>query len=1006
LSFKIELSKKHPLDELHDLIRYIKGFPLDVFSGPKLLFILPDGISIDNAKERITEKFNPKEMRKIEFLTFEQLGAKIIESKERTPEIVPTEIRRLLIVESIREMAEGDNVLAKNIWDLVKGSPAPENEEIIKDIDAEFEDFLRCVYPPQLEDGKKKEYLYKMEEIADGMDGAFYKKTVRDALHFYTELELLAMSKLKTLDRGSYYLSRTHMVGEAAESLKKDKSLFKRIFSDVSKVWISSISVFDVPILEFINAIKCCGLSVRINTGSLSAERLEKRLKKGWGIETQSVGSDNSRKLTDYELVELPDMRREAEYVISDIANKIIEEKIDAEDVVVFARDVSQYMPYVEAILGNYGLSGYVQTRRSLALTPAFRLAASLLNLFSLIESNKDIKASDITDPIRLGFTARWGQKPLRDSTFLWVETRVGSIGGAKEHKWTTWKKRLERINHNRLKEFIEWIDNKIKEPSCKPIESVLIRFETGCSDWKTEYKSSSGFTHYRHLLTEEHITSHAHRILSHIHRIENFANVSKEIRGDKAFSWTDLMRAFYGIAGSETYGVPNRDSHAIRFIDAGNAHFIDGKIRYIFGLKSKGFPRQCPTGMLLVDEYRKKINETHGPLYLRDPATDYENEHDFFEATVGPNQKARLIFTMPYLDDRGHKEEWSVFVNKVGKKIDHIKASEFVIPQSELISPRAHWRQASISIRGSAQITDNYKRCINSLWNDIVEVEILPRLRTFEHIVINRDLEIEIDEKEERYLKEFIDDVRNNPIPVHEINLYEECPVMYYFYKYLYCLGPYTSGLTSGKREYVPEWKFDFRLGPIPLPVRRRHISTKAESLLENILKVHNTSKKLKDNKSALLSEIYETKDIDYLTKSLFIKIIDYLIESNSNKITFSKAKQSSLDEELWRSAYIKIDRNYFVHLARCNPRRRGDNSLTPHVLHGRFSNSYVTREVIVPGTNRSYSNRSYYWINNDDYENIKEGIMGLSFDMSRIHRDRCEDCVYKSLCGDWGFD
>lgn len=1013
MSFKIEVSTKHPLEELENLIDYVKGFQPDIFSGPKVLLILPDGISIDNAKERITETFGPKEMMKIGFLTFEQFATIIVENKERRPEIVEAEIRRLLIVESIKEMIYGDNVLAKNICKLVRGSLAPENEDIIKDIDAEFDDFLRCAYPPQLEDGTRK-YLSQMEKIADEMDGDFYKKTTKDVLNFYTEVEASARSKTQKLWERSYYLSRAHMVGKAVELLKEDRSLLKKLFGDVSKVWISGISVFDVPILEFIDKIGHHGLTIRINIGSLSAERLEKRLKNGWGIEVQDVGPGVSSKLTDYDLIELPDMRRETEYVIFDIAKKIAEEKREPKDIVVFARDIGQYMSYVDAILRDYGLSGYVQTRRSLALTPAFRLAASLLNLLSLIELNKGIKASDITDPLRLGFIANWGQKPLKDFTFLRLENIVNSIGGNKEHKWKTWKKKLEWVKNTfeRFKEFIEWIDETVEKPSresvesaCKSIETVLVFFEVGCSDWKAKHKSSTGFLKDRYLLTEEHITSYANRILSEFHRVQDFAKVSKKIQGARDFKWTDIKRAFYASVGSETYGVQNRDAHAIRFTEAGVSHFVNGRFRYVFDLKSGGFPRKCPSGILLGDEYRKRINEFYGPLYLRGPDTDYENEHDFFEAVVGPKSKNKIIFTMPYLDDRGHKEEPSVFVGKVGKKPAHpIKASEFIIPKSEKISPRAYWRQVSLSTRGSEQITNNYKKIIHPLWSELVKEEILPRLEKFERIVINRDLSVEIDEKEEACLKNFIHDIKTKSIPAHEINLYEECPLMYYFYKFLYCLGPYVSGDEVGKREFIPEWKSDFRLGPIPLPVRRRHISTRMEGLLEGILKIYSTSRKLENNRSALLSEIHDTKNIEYLTKGLLIRAIDYLIEKNGN-IEFFKARESGWDEDLWRSAYVKINRNYFVHFARCNPRIRdrqfGQYIVTPHVLHKRFCSQYITREVIVPSSTRNYCR-----MDESEYEILKENIRDLFFDISRIDRERCKDCVYKSLCGEWGFD
>ncbi|MEX2705228.1 MAG: hypothetical protein Q6352_008205, partial [Candidatus Freyrarchaeum guaymaensis] len=169
MGFEIELSTKHPLSELHDLVGYIRNGSFDFFSDPGVLFVLPDGISIGNAKERITEDFGPRYLVKIGFFTFEDLASEIVKTVDDRSEIVPPELRRLFIVESIRELAEEGNVLAGNILSLLEGSVSPENEGVIKSIDGEFDDFLRCVYPPQLEAGTRK-YLSGLKKIADKLE--------------------------------------------------------------------------------------------------------------------------------------------------------------------------------------------------------------------------------------------------------------------------------------------------------------------------------------------------------------------------------------------------------------------------------------------------------------------------------------------------------------------------------------------------------------------------------------------------------------------------------------------------------------------------------------------------------------------------------------------------------------------------------------------------------------------------------------------------------------------
>lgn len=951
--------------------------------------LLPDRISIDNVKERMAELNESAQIQKIDFMTFEQLARRIVESAYSHPEIMETEIRRLIVVESLKEMASSGNIIANNLWNLVKDSSTPENEEAIKSIDTEFDDFLRCAYPPQLELASD-EYFSEMEKISDKVHGSFYQKTAKDALEFYYLLENKARSKIDDLGLANYYLSRTHIVGKAVETLKQDNKLIKKINPDVCKFWVSAVSVFDVSILELLNQVNNAGIPIRINTGSMTAERLKLRLKKGWNIKSKKIeGTDLDGQIAK---IELPDMKRETEYVVADIAKRITEKSVSPKDVVLFARDSSQYMPYLESILGDYGLSGHVQTRRSVALTPAFRLAASILNLMALIEMKKGIKASDITDPLRLGFTPGRRLKPLNDSTFLYLESRVGLTGGEREFSWAEWKMKLARIKSGELDDFVKWINSRVGVPSSEVLRAVLYKFGMGSSNWKNSFKPSNGFNNDRSDLTKEHITSHANRIISDLYRVQRFAEISKDLGGIGKVTWLDIVRAFYSIAGSETYGIPNRDLNAVRVIDAGNSHFINGKVRYILGLKSKGFPRKSPSGILLSDEYRKQVNEEYGPLYLRAPDTDFENEHDFFDAAFGSDSIEERVFTMPYLDDRGHKEEWSVFTHDFDVVPKHIGASKFIINDSQDFSPISSLRASSLIAKNCESTKKDYKKIVNPEFTNIVDNEIYPRISHFEDVILNPNYIIDnIDLADESYLKDFIHDVKKGRIPAHEINLYDECSLMYYFYKYLYCMGPYSKNQNEGSRKFVPEWKSDFKLGQIPLPLRRKHISTKAESLLSNILSKNKSSMDLKTNEIKISSEIDAEKNIDFHSKRLLKSIVSYLIDENYSSIVFNEAADAGGEPDLWRPAYVKAD-NKLIHFGRSSAKDR-KNKAEPHVLHFRSG-----KFVVVPNA------KPYGKMKDVDYIDIKTSIRNLTFGPPDASGQVCVSCVYRTLCGNWG--
>lgn len=995
MSHNIELSTKHPLDEIRDLIQSINEDSFDIFSDSNIFLLLPDNISINNVKELITKDYNPKYLQKIEFLTFENLAKKIIEEYGKSSSVMPREIFSLLIFESIKEMSKEGNHLGKYFMKLIEDSNSPENHEVIKNITQEFDDFLRTVYPPEL--SKNKECFLQMLEISDKLEEDFHKKNISDALNLYLELEKKISKKLIELNL-NYYISRAHLVGESSEILKSNegKKILTKINPNISKIWISAISVYDVTILELIYSLLSLDVNIRINLGSMSAVRLAARLKNSWNISSTLIKQD-SNKVKIEKLAEIPDLRRESEHIVLEITRLLTEDSFQEEDIIVSSRDVGVYEPYFESVLSEYGLVGHFQTRKNLSLTPSFRLVSSTLNLLSAVEQNRIIKPNEITDPLRLGFTTRYGEKPLRDSTFLWLESVIFSKGTNRNYRWDDWKGILLGIGSREISNFIDWIEKNKINPSISQLEALLIRFEIGCADWKSSYRSSYGYPTEKKSINEEHITSQANRILSSLPKIEEYARLSSRLRGFEEINWLDLLRAFLGIVSPITYGATNRDLNSIRFLDAGNTHFVQSKYRFIVGLCSGIFPRNPPSGLLLLEDYRKKINERYSKLYLRASDTDFENEYDFFEAAIG-NGQSKLIFSMPYLDDKGHKEEWSVFVNTNSNKIYHLNASEIILPNSNLISPKSNWRKGSISVRGNLFPSKEYEKYVYPKWNDIIKKEILPKIQSFENNVLNNQLVMQIEESKEKYLSKLLLDINNNPVPAHEIDLFGECPLVYYYYRFLYALGSYSLGIEEGKREYVPDWKMDFKLGPIPPVIRRKYISSKMEEVLESIIFNYNTIEKIRENITSINRKINLEK-MEYYGKSCLISTMNFLINNyEGGKIQFKKKGISSGDANLFRPCYIKVNGD-MLHIARGGAKSRSNfnrNGGESHALHNRYGKYVLTPE----------NSRQYFSLGVEEYNRIIEDIRNYRYNQNRDGLLICNECIYNSLCGYWGFD
>jgi len=156
--------------------------------------------------------------------------------------------------------------------------------------------------------------------------------------------------------------------------------------------------------------------------------------------------------------------------------------------------------------------------------------------------------------------------------------------------------------------------------------------------------------------------------------------------------------------------------------------------------------------------------------------------------------------------------------------------------------------------------------------------------------------------------------------------------------------MGPYAKNDKEADRTYVPEWKTSFKFGPIPEPLRRKHISTDAENLLSDIFSKNKNSSDLRLNQASIIAKIDAYGKIDYYSKKLLKSIISYLIDLKSPKMEFRMGAKATGDSDLWRPAYIKVagGDNLLLHFGRLSPRYRkiddGSRVVEPHVLHKRF--------------------------------------------------------------------
>lgn len=997
------------MDEIESLLNE-QSKPSSPFDKPLIFLIVPDRIAKFNVEDRILELGKIRNRTSIRLLTINEIANIVLEEIEGASKpVIEREIRRNLIYSSICKMTEGSepNKIAERLCETISISQSPENDNALERIDDELEDFLRCVITTDTRISSSKE-MASLREIAKNLKTEFEVETVSSALDFYERL----MESIDGLMAGAEiegFFSRNHLITAATTLLKKKPDKFVKAFPTSNiKIWISGIPVIDRTVMSFILQLAATPYPVRINIDQGSTERFIHRLKSavpGYNVEFQPDRTNpDSRDISNARAIEVPDMRREVRRVAG-LISEYLQKGFLPKDILVIARDVRGYLPFIEEIMRNFGIPSYIQTRRYLVHTPAYRHALSLLDLLAGIEKEQDISAKMVSDPFRLGFT-RFGKEEMQDEKqFLHIETQVAIISHGKSLKWEEWDEKIERSHSSPLKSLVKWINFVFADPKIGPIMDSLSRFQRSCSGWDLSLRPDNGFLYDRFEICTPHITAKIGQLYGQIDRLSEYEIVRKELYGKNKLLWSDIRSGFINVAGSEDYGLPFRDASAVRFIDAGNTYFQNAKIRIILGLTSEVFPRKCPTPFLILENFRRAVNEKKNILYLRDPETDYENEIAFFNASKGqPSLKEDIILTMPYLDERGHKEEWSIFVDP--DRPEKIGASEIIDESTTSFSPTEYWKHGAIAIRGTKRgMYGTFEKVMINHWKDLFKMKFYSRYQSLETRILNNDGPGTIDPKKETYLGTFLASIMNDPIPSHELDLYMTCPMMYYFYRYIYSLGPFLQKDPCGSRTYVSEWKYDFYLeGLTPFPIRRTTISTEMASTLAEILTRYPTVYDLTSNQKSISDQIFSNRRLDLCGKNHLLNTVSYLRmnASSPGKIIAEAGRQSTSDPDIWRPLLIKFNslnrsnQSYCmqIHFAKLKKQSRG---LKKCALENRFG-----KRVICPRIN----GRS------DEYEDIevaqyiwlKNGIKKMKY--SPRDEDWCDVCEYSTLCGRWGFN
>jgi len=1023
--------------------------------------ILPDNISINNLKTYVSRE-KPQINNKLACETFESIAKKIIkEKRDHDPSILENHYLRVFVTQYIQNSAESSDISSK-IHNIIKKSreesERPERTQIIEDLVREFSGYLRTVYPPSLKDRSIRDFHSNLIKIArnDDIDDYESEKAV-NILEFFRKMESYIQDQIDDMDEhfnDRYYLSRYHLVCEAAEEIKKDDSLLKNVLDGIESVRVLGIPILDPTTIGLLEPINKKYDEVKVITGKGTHERIKKRFKNIFD-DVEVPGEEDEINDDDVEKWELPNPRQEVEFVGS-----LMQDEINVEDSIIIARESSVYLPYAKEVLRDFGLPSHVQTRRNLSLSVPFRLIASLLNLLE----KEEWTVEDISNPFRLGLVLNYDGKPstLPDHIFLqseyWLNKKIKfeDENKLKPEEWTKLFSK-DSITRSYIKQLRDWKDEVDEDNIADKLKSELGKFQKYACHVKRKREARNGLLekeYNRAEITKTHMTGDAQRVIGLIERADEFSDFISDIEGASSSAFQSMIKAFWIVGGGDTYGKPRRDKQAVKFVDAANSFFLPHKNRIILGMRSGTFPRQAPEAKFLPTSFREKVNEKYEKLYLQDPETDYENELDFFEAAMGPEKEDKKVYQLnPYLDDRGHKNNWSIF--SADEEPTHVRPADFYLesPTKEgkeveyngllFSKPKSRWQKSIDKYRKDYDLKkEDLTPFFENRELELIENAILPRINSYEARIKTDFPSINLPSpEEEKYLNNIIFKQKNDSVPEFEIDLWMDCPIKYYFYNYVF-YQPYRSDdkepFERGSRLFISDYWNDYDIGSIPNVIRRAYFSSKGHKFISDFIEPYlsNQGGNLTEIRDKL--ENYKCRNI---TKENLESFID-IVESKLGKVRLGKKERGKWQNEESNSHdLIRTPLVYFP-----NPRDSPGSKNCSYVSLGRYKYNKTTIQNL-------YCNRFQNWVPKEERYNfkcirylIRKRIKPKSSPLLKIFeknnlfgkndsngwekiiledlidqiqnskkfegnrkigisdRDRkCKDCVYRRLCGDW---
>jgi len=564
----------------------------------------------------------------------------------------------------------------------------------------------------------------------------------------------------------------------------------------------------------------------------------------------RTADGDAPDSIPNTEFIDAPDGRRELAAVATRIRELTgladgSEATTTCGEIVVAAKDVIPYRHRIEAVFRAHGLPTHIQARRPLMQTVPYRYLTAVCKLLAAAETDQPVTVHELVDPLRLGYcppdlatspepaaTVEW---PLDGAQVAeletWLETLVDETTAEDGQPFAAWAKTIrascEPHEQPAAYTLTEWIEST--ELSTPDSETAVVDRLTGLLDahaaplasQSVRRASGPGIDDTRTALTATHDTAVVDRLRRELDRVGSYLEQAVETNV-ASYCWQEITAAVRQVCGGASYWPRAVDGNAVRVVNAANAHYLDAEYAFVIGLGAEEFPADRSPPTLFHESFYTAIQDgstastDSARRYLHAPTADSQFEGDIEEYHAAVSAADQGVWLCrQYASREGEPVPWSGFVDAYTSTADADADDIHRIAVDEWL-PRGDDQQTAVRTatprdrlgllcgtfpdglagttrpqQSTAGLSDREAilELLSAADGEAYRQEIEPRRRRYAGDDI-RSVTVEPDEPAQQDVDgtatRSTEAVAGPPIRTHELDLYANCQLKYYFRQYV----------------------------------------------------------------------------------------------------------------------------------------------------------------------------------------------------------------------------